>query len=49
MPKWHSSKLQGKFIEITLWHESSPVNLLRLFRTTFPKTTSGRVLLQPDI
>ena len=29
------------FIEIILWHECSPVNLLHLFRTPFPKNTSG--------
>ena len=33
------------FIEITLWHGYSPVNLLRIFRTLFPKNTSGWLLL----
>ena len=33
------------FIEITLWHECSPVNLLHIFTTLFPKNTSGRLLL----
>ena len=30
---------------ITLWHRFSPVNLLHIFRTPFPKNTSGRLLL----
>ena len=38
-----SIKLQSNFIEITLWHESSPVNLLHIFRTPFPKNTSRRL------
>ena len=29
------------FIEITLWHGCSPVNLLHIFRTPFLKNTSG--------
>ena len=29
--------LQGNFIEITLWHGCSPVNLLPICRTSFPK------------
>ena len=33
------------FIEITLWHGCSPVNLLRIFRTPFYKNTSGWLLL----
>ena len=28
-----SIKLQSNFVEITLWHECSPVNLLHIFRT----------------
>ena len=35
------------FIEITLWHESSPVNLLHIFRTPFPMNTAGWLLLNP--
>ena len=31
-----SIKLQSNFIEITLRHECSPVNLLHIFRTPFP-------------
>ena len=33
------------FIEITLRHGRSPVNLLHIFKTPFLKNTSGRVLL----
>ena len=40
-----SIKLQSKFIEITLWHRCSPVNLLHIFRTPFLKSTSGRLFL----
>ena len=32
--------------EITLRHRCSPVNLLHIFRITFPKNTSGRLLLE---
>ena len=34
------------FIEITLWHGCSAVNLLHVFRTRFPKNTSNRLLLR---
>ena len=40
-----SIKLQSKFIEITLWHGCSPVNLLHIFRTSFPKNIHGGLLL----
>ena len=40
MPKWNFN-----FIEIALWHGCSPVNLLHIFRTPFPKNTSGWLLL----
>ena len=33
------------FIELALWYGCSPVNLLHIFRTPFPKTTSGGLLL----
>ena len=33
------------FIKITLRHGCSPVNLLHIFWTTFPKNTFGRLLL----
>ena len=35
-----SIKLQSNFTEIALWHECSPVNLMHVFRTLFPKNTS---------
>ena len=37
---------QGNFIEITLWHGCSPVNLLHTLRTSSSKNTSGRLLLK---
>ena len=33
------------FIEIALRHECSPVNLLHIFKTSFPKKISGGLLL----
>ena len=46
-PCWSviSVKLQSNFIEIKLRHGCSPVNLLHISRTPFPKNTSGRLLL----
>ena len=41
-----SMKLQSNFIEITLRHGSSPVNLQHILRTPFPKNTSGHLLLE---
>ena len=41
-----SEKLPRNFIEITLQHGYSPVNLLNIFRTPFPKNTSEQVLLK---
>ena len=38
-------KLLCNFIEIALRHGCSHVNLLHIFRTPFPKNTSGRLLL----
>ena len=40
-----SIKLLYNFVEITLRHGCSPVNLLHIFRTPFPGNTSGRLLL----
>ena len=40
-----SIKLQSNFIEITLGYVCSPVNLLHIFRTPFPKNSSGGLLL----
>ena len=40
-----SIKLLCKFIEITLRHGFSPINLLHISRTPFLKNTSGWLLL----
>ena len=40
-----SINLQSNFIDITLWHGCSPLNLLHIFRTSFSKSTSGWMLL----
>ena len=40
-----SIKLQSNCIETPLRHRCSPVNLLHIFRKSFPKNTSGRLLL----
>ena len=37
--------MQSNFIEITLWHRCSPVNLLHIFRAPFSKNTCGWLLL----
>ena len=44
-----SVKLLCNFIEITLLHGCSPVNLLHIFRAPFTKNTSGRLLLNLDL
>ena len=41
-----SIKLQSNFIEITLRHGWSPVNLQHIFKILFLKNTSGRLLLK---
>ena len=38
--------MHSSFINITLHHGCSPVNLLHIFRRLFPKNTSGRLLLK---
>ena len=38
-----SIKLQSNFIEIALRHGCSPVNLLDIFRTPFPKNIYGLI------
>ena len=43
-----SIKKLCNFIEITLRHGYSPVNLLHIFRTPFLKNTSGGLLLNRD-
>ena len=40
-----SMKLLCNVIEIALRHRCSPVYLLHIFKTPFPKNTSGRLLL----
>ena len=45
MPKYNLIKLQSNFIEIPLRHMCSPINLLHIFRKSFPKNTSERMLL----
>ena len=40
-----SIKLLCNFIEIALRHGCSPVNLLHIFRTAFPRNASGWLLL----
>ena len=40
-----SARLQSNFIEITLRHGCSPINLLHIFGTPFPKNNSERLLL----
>ena len=42
MPKCN---FNSNFIEIALRHGCSPVNLLHIFRTLFPKNTSEGLLL----
>ena len=44
MPKWDLNKLQSNFIEIAFRHGCSPVNLLHIFRTPFPKNNSRGIL-----
>ena len=44
-----SIKLQSNFIKITLRHGISPVYLLHIFGTPFPKNTPGRLLLIFDV
>ena len=45
MPKYDFNKVASNFIEIALRHVCSPVNLLHIFRTPFPKNASGWLLL----
>ena len=44
-----SIKLLSNFIEITLRHGCSPVNLLHIFRTPFLKNTSDWLLLMLEL
>ena len=46
MPKCDFNvKFQSNFIKVTLRHKQSPVNLLHIFRTSFPKNIYGGLLL----
>ena len=45
MTKCNFNQFSSNFIEITLWHGCSPVNLLHIFRTSFLKNTSGWLLV----
>ena len=45
MPKCDFNKVTCNFIEVTLRHECSPVNLLHIFRTLFSRNTSEWLLL----
>ena len=44
-----SINLQGNFIEITFRYGCSPINLLHIFRTPFPKNTFGGLHLQVEL
>ena len=43
------TEVQSNFIEITLRHRCSVVNLQHIFRTPFPKNTSGWLLLHDPL
>ena len=45
MPKRDFNEVGNFFIEITLRHGYSPVNLMHIFGKPFLKSTSGRLLL----
>ena len=44
-----SINLLCNFMEITIRHGCFPVNLLHIFRTPFPKNTSGRLPLRVNV
>ena len=46
MPKCDFNKVASNFIEILVRHGCSAVSLLHIFRTLFPKNTSGQLLLK---
>ena len=46
MPELISITLLCNFTEITIRHGCSPGNLLHILGKSFPKNTSGRLLLQ---
>ena len=45
MPKCDFNKVASNFIEIALRHGCSPLKLLQIFRTPFPKDTYRQLLL----
>ena len=45
MPKCDFNKFASNFIEVALRHGCSPLNLLHIFKTHFPKNTSRRMFL----
>ena len=45
MPKCEFNKVAGNFMEIVLWYGCCLINLLDIFRTPFPKNTSGELFL----
>ena len=45
MPKYDCNKV-ANFIGIAVLHGCFPVNLMRIFRTPFPRNTSGWLLLE---
>ena len=44
-----SIKLQSNFIDIAFRHGYFLINLLQIFRTTFPRNTSKELLISPSI
>ena len=43
-----SIKLLYNFSKIILWHGCSPINLLQIFRTSFPENPTAGLLLKQD-
>ena len=48
MPKCDFNKVACNFVEITLRHGCSSVNLLHTIRAPFPNNNTGRLLLKGD-
>ena len=46
---WKRTSKSTRSLKIALRHRCSPVNLLYIFRTPFPKNTSGRLLLKRNL
>ena len=46
IPKCGFNEVASNFIKIALWDVCSPVNLLHIFRTVFPKNISGGLQLK---